>query len=245
MPGISAGGDSGQVPLDISVIVPVLNEAETIGRALRSARGAAVREVIVVDGGSDDATTDVAAPLADRVVSAARGRASQMNAGAEIARGAVMLFLHADTILPVGFDGAVLTALRDRRYVGGRFDVTLAPRSPLLWLTGELMNVRSRWSRIATGDQAIFVRREVFQAIGGFPDIPLMEDIAFSRLLKRTGRIACLRQRVRASSRRWRTNGILRTILLMWSLRLLYFCGVSPERLRRLYPDTRGSKAQE
>jgi rSAM/selenodomain-associated transferase 2 len=161
-----------------------------------------------------------------------------MNAGAAVARGAVLLFLHADTTLPGGFDQAVLAALHSG-CVGGRFDVVLAPGSPLLRLTGELMNLRSRWSRIATGDQAIFVRRDVFEASGGFPPLPLMEDIAFSRWLKRRGRIACLRQRVVTSSRRWRAGGVVRTILLMWSLRFLYFCGVSPARLHRLYSDAR------
>ena len=162
-----------------------------------------------------------------------------MNAGAGVAKGDVLLFLHADTIVPRGFDAAVLQALADTRVVGGRFDVALVPSSPLLWLTAELINVRSRWSRIATGDQGIFARRDVFAQLGGFPEIPLMEDIAFTRMLKRHGGIACLRQRVVTSSRRWRAKGIVRTILLMWTLRCLYFCGVSPARLYRAYTDVR------
>jgi rSAM/selenodomain-associated transferase 2 len=228
-----------QVPTDISVIVPALNEAEAIEPALRSARAPAVREIIVVDGGSSDDTAAKAAALADRVMSAPRGRALQMNAGAAAARGAVLLFLHADTVLPPGFDVAVCSSLADPRCVAGRFDVVLSPSSPLLWLTGELINLRSRWSRIATGDQAIFVRRDVFEAMGGFQPIPLMEDVDLSRRLKRRGRFACLRQRVMTSSRRWRRDGVARTILLMWLLRLLHFCGVSPSSLRRLYPDAR------
>lgn len=224
---------------DISIIVPALNEAETIEATLQSARAEAVREIIVVDGGSSDDTVARAGPLADRIITAPRGRALQMNAGAAEAQGGVLLFLHADTRLPPGFDRAVSSSFSDPRCVAGRFDVVLEPSSPLLWLTGELINLRSRWSRIATGDQAIFVRREVFQEMGGFEPIPLMEDVELSRRLKRRGRIACLRQRVATSSRRWRRHGIVRTILLMWSLRLLYFCGVPPASLHRLYTDAR------
>jgi rSAM/selenodomain-associated transferase 2 len=198
-----------------------------------------VAEIIVVDGGSTDGTVACARAHADTVIAAGRGRALQMNAGASIARGDVVLFLHADTHPPAGFDAAILHALEDPRAVGGRFDVQLVPSSPLLWLTGELMNLRSRWSRIATGDQAIFARRDLFMELGGFPAIPLMEDIAFSRALKRAGTIACLRDRVVTSSRRWHANGVLRTVLRMWSLRLLYFVGVSPERLHRWYVDSR------
>jgi rSAM/selenodomain-associated transferase 2 len=198
-----------------------------------------VRELIVVDGGSRDATERVARQHADVVLTAPRGRAAQMNAGAAVAHGEVLLFLHADTRLPRGFDASVLAALADPGTVGGRFDVRLVPRTPLLALVGALMNMRSRLSRIATGDQAIFVRRAVFEAVGGFAPIPLMEDVALSRLLKRRGRIACLREQVETSSRRWLRDGPLRTILLMWWLRFLYFRGVPPERLRRKYADTR------
>lgn len=198
-----------------------------------------MREVIVVDGGSRDATARVARQHADAVLSAPRGRAVQMNAGAAAAGGDVLLFLHADTRLPPGFDSAVLAALADPAVVGGRFDLRLVPGTPLLRLVGGLINLRSRLSRIATGDQALFVRRSVFEALGGFAAIPLMEDVAFTQALKRRGRIACLREQVETSSRRWLRDGPLRTILLMWWLRLLYACGVAPERLRRRYADTR------
>jgi rSAM/selenodomain-associated transferase 2 len=225
--------------MDISVIVPALDEEQQIAAALISARAPGVREIVVVDGGSSDATARVAREHADLVLTAARGRAAQMNAGAAAARGQVLLFLHADTRLPRGFDAAVLGALGDPAVVGGRFDVRLVPSSPLLVLIGGLMNLRSRLTRIATGDQAIFVRRAVFEALGGFEPIPLMEDVAFCRTLKRCGRIACLALAVETSSRRWREDGPLRTVLLMWWLRLLYFCGVPPQRLRRHYADTR------
>jgi len=225
--------------VDISVVVPALNEAAHIEAALASARGPEVREIIVVDGGSSDDTQRLARRGADLVLSAPRGRALQMNAGAALAGGAVLLFLHADTRLPPHFAAAVLEALADPAAVGGRFDVQLVPSTPLLRLVAAAMNLRSRLSRIATGDQAIFVRRTVFDALGGFAPIPLMEDIAFSRVLRRCGRIACLRQRVESSARRWHGQGTLRTIALMWWLRGLYACGVSPHRLLRHYRDAR------
>lgn len=225
--------------MDISVIVPTLDEAEGIAATIASARAPAVREIIVVDGGSSDGTVDVARQHADAVLRAPRGRAAQMNAGAAVAHGEVLLFLHADSRLPRGFDAAVLDALTDPPTVGGRFNVRLIPATPLLRAVEALMNLRSRLSRIATGDQAIFVRRGVFEGLGGFESIPLMEDIAFSRALKRRGRIASLRARVETSSRRWLRQGPLRTIALMWWLRGLYFFGVSPERLRRRYADFR------
>lgn len=224
----------------ISVIIPALDEEAELAGAIASARTSPeVCEVIVVDGGSVDATRDLATAHADRLLLAPRGRAVQMNAGAAAARGDVLLFLHADTRLPRDFAAAIAEAMADPRVVGGRFDVRLVPSSPLLALVAALMNTRSRLSRIATGDQAIFVRRAIFAAIGGYAPLPLMEDIAFSRGLKRRGRIACLRTAVETSSRRWRRKGPLRTILLMWWLRLLFFCGVSPAWLRRRYDDTR------
>jgi rSAM/selenodomain-associated transferase 2 len=225
--------------VDLSVIIPALDEAPVIAAAVGSARAPGVREVIVVDGGSRDRTREVAAASGARVIESPRGRAVQMNAGAGAATGAVLLFLHADTILPPEFDRAVRTALADDRVVGGRFDLSLQPSSFLLWLTSILINRRSRLTRIATGDQAIFVRRTVFEELGGFPAQPLLEDVAFTSRLKRHGRIACLREQVVSSSRRWRRHGVVRTILLMWSLRALYFLGVSPVTLRRLYDDAR------
>jgi len=213
--------------LRLSVVVPVLNEAAGIRAALEAlaplrARG---HEVIVVDGGSSDSTADIAAGLCDRVLSAPRGRAAQMNAGARAANGDMLLFLHADTRLPADFtipDSAVW----------GRFDVRIDGRHPLLKVVACAMNLRSRLTGIATGDQAMFVRRAVFP---GFPEIPLMEDIALSRALKKIDSPSCLRERVVTSGRRWEAHGVLRTIFLMWRLRLLYFFGVSPETLARKY----------
>jgi rSAM/selenodomain-associated transferase 2 len=223
----------------LSVIVPVLNEELTLAATLRRARQPGVHEIIVVDGGSTDATVSVAAKLADVVLTAPRGRASQMNTGAARASGDILVFLHADTLVPDAFARAIEGACGTPGTIGGRFDVRLEPSSPLLWLTGTLINLRSRLSRICSGDQTIFVRRDVFERLGGYAAIPLMEDIDLSRRMKRAGRIACLRQAVTTSSRRWRGNGVLRTILLMWTLRLLFFCGVSPQTLKRVYGEAR------
>ena len=225
--------------MTVSVIVPTLNEAPVLAATLARVHATRPHELIVVDGGSSDETVHVATGLADTVLTAARGRATQMNAGAAVARGDVLAFLHADTLVPSAFVAAIEHACSDAHIVGGRFDVELAPSSPLLWLTGWLMNWRSRLTRSATGDQAIFVRRDVFVQLGGYADMPLMEDIDLSRRLKRAGRVACLRERVITSSRRWRAHGVVRTILLMWTLRLLYACGVGPERLARMYRNVR------
>ena len=215
--------------LTLSVVVPTLNEASGIRSALEAlaplrARG---HEVIVVDGGSSDGTADLVAGLCDRVLTAPRGRALQMNAGARAASGDVLLFLHSDTQLPPRADELVLNCP-----AWGRFDVRIEGRHPLLRVVAWAMNLRSRLTGIATGDQAIFVRRDLFP---GYPEIPLMEDIALSRVLKRTDSPACLRERVVTSGRRWESRGVLRTILLMWRLRLLYFLGASPEALARKY----------
>jgi rSAM/selenodomain-associated transferase 2 len=216
----------------LSVVVPALNEAAGIRSALEAlaplrARG---HEVIVVDGGSGDGTAQLAAGLCDQLLNAAPGRAVQMNHGARLARGDALLFLHADTRLPPRADEAILSALKT--HLWGRFDVTIEGRHPLLKLVACAMNLRSRLSGIATGDQAIFVRREAF---AGFPEIALMEDIAFCRVMKRRGRPACLHARVLTSARRWESRGVLRTIVLMWRLRLMYFLGARPERLARIY----------
>lgn len=221
----------------LSIIIPVLDEADTIRATLHSlapCRGAAV-EVIVVDGGSSDATLERCASLADQVLVAPRGRARQMNRGAAAASGSVLLFLHADTRLPGDAVALVEQALASGRHDWGRFDVIIEGRSKLLPMIAAMMNWRSRCSSIATGDQAIFVRKAVFDALGGFADQPLMEDIELSKRLRRRGPPACLAQRVRTSGRRWERDGVLRTVALMWRLRLLYWLGVSAQRLARAY----------
>lgn len=225
--------------MDISVIIPTLNEAATIGETLRRVRSGGSCEVIVVDGGSDDGTPELARPQADMVLSAGRGRARQMNVGARAASGQVLLFLHADTVLPPDFPALLENALRNPRVVGGRFDVRLDAEGRLFRIIETLMNLRSRLSRIATGDQAIFVRSRTFLELGGYREAELMEDLELSCRLKRQGELACLRERVVTSARRWQRDGIVRTIVLMWLLRFLYFIGVSPRYLKTFYADTR------
>jgi len=223
--------------LKLSIIIPVLNEAETIVQtlaALASLRGRGA-EVIVVNGGSRDGTAERAAPQADRVIVAPRGRALQMNAGAAEARGDILLFLHADTTLPDNADALLFEGLRDPVWQWGRFDVAISGRSLLLPAVAWLMNWRSLATGIATGDQAMFMRRTAFDAVGGFPNLPLMEDIAMSKRLKRLSRPLCLAARVTTSGRRWDRNGAVRTILLMWRLRLTFWLGASPESLARRY----------
>lgn len=223
----------------ISVIIPTLNEAPSIVQTLTHVRHAGECELILVDGGSTDVTPGLVRSHADRVITSPRGRARQMNHGAHEASGEVLLFLHADTRLPSGFSQYVIQALREPHIVGGRFDVQLDAEGWPFRMIETLMNLRSRLTRISTGDQAMFVRRQVFLDMGGFPDLALMEDIELSRRLKRVGRIACLHERVVTSARRWQQDGVFRTILRMWILRLGYFLGVPPERLRRFYADTR------
>lgn len=225
--------------MNISVIIPTLNEAETIAETLLHLRCGGSCEVIVVDGGSTDGTPELVRPQADLFLSAGRGRARQMNAGAQAATGEVLLFLHADTILPQGFPALLEHALQNPEVVGGRFDVRLDAEGWPFRMVETLMNVRSRVSRVATGDQAIFVRREVFLALGGYHEAELMEDLELSYRLKRQGKIVCLRERVVTSARRWQRNGIARTIVLMWALRFLYFVGISPNHLKTFYADTR------
>jgi rSAM/selenodomain-associated transferase 2 len=191
---------------------------------------------VVVDGGSHDGTIESARRVPDvTALVSARGRAVQMNAGARAARGRVLLFLHADTWLPDGALAAVDDALADPAVVGGRFDVRFDSPRPVLSMIAFFMNLRSRWSGISTGDQAIFVRRDVFDSLGGFAAIPLMEDIELTRRLKRRGRVAALRALVTTAARKWEREGALRTMALMWTLRLLYACGVPPARLHRWY----------
>ncbi|MBI3608326.1 MAG: TIGR04283 family arsenosugar biosynthesis glycosyltransferase [Nitrospirae bacterium] len=225
--------------MTISVIIPVLDEELRIGEAIRSVSVLQPHEILVVDGGSRDATVPVASRHGCRVVTASRGRALQMNAGAALATGDILLFLHADTRLPTTAARDITAALADAGTVGGRFDVRLDGPDPVYRLIETFMNVRSRFTRIATGDQAIFVRRRVFETMGGYAPIPLMEDVEFSRRLKRRGRIACLPARVITSTRRWERDGPWRTIVRMWWLRALFAAGVAPRHLARGYAPVR------
>jgi rSAM/selenodomain-associated transferase 2 len=216
----------------LSIIVPVLNEAAEVRARLDAlaplrARGS---ELIVVDGGSSDGTDEHAQGRADLVIRTPRGRARQMNAGAARSRGGILLFLHIDTALPDDADRLVCSAC-ERGAAWGRFDVRIDGRHLLLPVVAQMMNRRSRLTGIATGDQAIFVRQALFDAVGRYPEIPLMEDIALCARLKRTAPPLCLRERVMTSGRRWETHGVPRTIWLMWRLRTAYFLGADPALL--------------
>jgi rSAM/selenodomain-associated transferase 2 len=228
----------------LTIVLPVLNEAAIIVAALQAlkplrARGA---EIIVADGGSRDGTARFAEPFADRVISVRRGRGAAMNAGAALGAGDALLFLHADTVLPDGADRLIDAALGRRAW--GRFDLRIAGSHPLFAVIARMISWRSRLTGIATGDQAIFVTREAFEAVGGFPDWPLMEDIAISRRLKRLCRPYCIGTPVVTSGRRWEQHGVLRTVLLMWRLRIAYYFGVEPALLAARYNDLPGSAAQ-
>jgi len=220
----------------LSIIIPALNEAagiETLLQGLQAMRAAGT-ELVLVDGGSTDGTPELAARWVDVVTAAPQGRAVQMNAGAAMARGEVLLFLHADTCLPDAADAMVGQAIAGGA-LWGRFDVLIEGRPPMLRVVAAMMNCRSRLTGVATGDQAIFVMASVFHALGGFPEQPLMEDIELSRRLKRQGRPACLRARVITSGRRWEHRGVWRTIMLMWWIRWRYWRGESAARLARAY----------
>ena len=229
----------------LSIIVPVLNESAGILAALQALQTARSRgaEIVVVDGGSQDGTADLArgSGLADIVMQTSRGRAVQMNAGASAARGEALLFLHADTRLPTDADRLVLEAIGQHKtqHAWGRFDVHIDGEHPMLAVIAWSMNLRSRLTGIATGDQAMFMGRSAFDRAGGFPPIALMEDISLSSRLKRLSAPACLRARVRTSGRRWEARGVLRTLFGMWWLRLRYFFGAAPARLAESYYDVR------
>jgi rSAM/selenodomain-associated transferase 2 len=227
-----------------SVIVPVLNEANRIDDFLAAIRKQTTHndaEIIVVDGGSSDDTTQRARAANATVIESPRGRALQQNAGANVATGNILVFLHADTTLPENAFSLIASALSAQR-VWGRFDVTIASNDSLLRLVATMMNLRSRVSGIATGDQCIFVQREAFIAVGGFPSQPIMEDIEISKRLKRISKPVCLSECVITSARRWQKYGVLRTIMLMWWLRFAYAIGVPPTRLETLYVYSGDSK---
>ncbi len=224
-------------PIRLSVVIPALNEAAGISEVLQAlaplvARGA---QLLVADGGSADGTVALAQAGGAQVVNAPRGRALQMNAGAQQANGDTLLFLHADTRLPPDADRLIAKALANGPQVWGRFDVCIEGQPRMLRVIAAFMNRRSRWTGIATGDQALFMTRAAFDAVGGFPVQPLMEDIEISRCLRRLSRPACMRAKVLTSGRRWETRGVWRTVLLMWRLRFAYWRGATPERLAELY----------
>ncbi len=221
----------------ISIVIPVLNEADVIESTLSNPEHINL-EVIVVDGGSSDETLDIISQHQCKMIDAAAGRANQMNKGADAATGDILIFLHADSVLPAEFDSCLCTDFWSSEKSWGRFDVRLSGTHPLFRIIEGFMNNRSRLTGICTGDQAIFVKREAFAKIGGFAPIPLMEDIEISKSLKKISPPFCIKSRLVTSSRRWEKNGIIKTILLMWKLRLMYFAGVKSHVLAKHYSKT-------
>lgn len=220
---------------NISIIIPTLNEAQSIVNCICSLQPLRnLCEIIVVDGDSTDNTRQLVQDLVDTVITSAQGRAIQMNTGAQHAKGKVLLFLHADTSLPPSAHNFIAGSIDSGRH-WGRFDVQLSGRSPLLKVIAFFMNWRSRLTGIATGDQAIFVSKQLFDAVGRYPEIALMEDIALCTHLNKISSPICLKSPVISSGRRWEQFGIIKTILLMWSLRLRYFFGADPDVLANLY----------
>jgi rSAM/selenodomain-associated transferase 2 len=222
--------------MPFSIIVPVLNEQANIPAAWAHLSPYIHQgvQVILVDGGSMDGTPDIAKRLGFAVVPSPAGRAKQMNVGAEHATGDVLLFLHIDTQLPAGWQETISTVLQGS-ICWGRFDVRIAGRAQMLKLVAYMMNWRSRLTGIATGDQAMFMTRETFNTVGGFPDQPLMEDIEISKRLVRLSRPACIVDKVTTSGRRWESRGVWTTIFLMWRLRFAYWRGHSTSQLAKAY----------
>jgi len=221
------------------VVVPLLNEAMALPQLLQDLRQCDADELVLVDGGSGDTSQEILQQSGLRWLSSKRGRGAQMNAGARMIKSEIILFLHADTAISSSHIKALRELAAKPDHMGGRFDVRLSGTHPLLRVIEWFINLRSRLSRISTGDQAMFVRRDAFKAMGGFAELPLMEDIEFSYRLKRQGKVVCLRQKVCTSSRRWERHGIMRTMFLMWRLRLFYWLGMPAERLARMYREAR------
>jgi len=223
----------------LAVIVPVYNEEQVLHDHLQRFIGLEADELIFVDGGSTDQTKVLIEQKGLCCLSSKAGRASQMNAGAEVIKSDILVFIHMDTVVSESDLELVKALFEQSDIVGGRFDVSLSGRHPAFRIIEFMINQRSRFTKVSTGDQVQFVRRPLFESMGGFAEMPLLEDVEFSKRLKKMGRIACLPEKVMTSSRRWESHGIFRTVWLMWKIRLLYWLGVSPEKLAALYRDAR------
>ena len=228
----------------ISVIVATLNEQDHLPATLRGVTLAPGDELIVVDGGSTDQTVAIAQQFTSQVLHSRRGRAVQMNWGARHAHGDILLFLHADTRLPAAGLETVRRALQDGA-VGGAFRLAIMPPTPGLRLVAWGTNLRARFGRLPYGDQALFMPRQVFEALGGYDDIPFMEDVRMVQALRKRGRLMILPQAVYTSGRRWQRDGVFYTTVCNTVLITLYFWGVPPEKLQRWYEARRRSMKGE
>ena len=224
--------------MNLSVIIPALNEAHILVRTL-SALDPRPAEIIVVDGGSRDDTLRVAREFTHRVFVSPKGRGRQQAMGTRLSKGDVLVFLHADTVLPAGYGQCIHQALADPNTVYGAFSLRISPSTPMLDLVAFMAHLRSRLLKLPYGDQALFVRRKAYFRAGGFPDLPIMEDVALVRRLNRLGGFRLARACVQTSARRWQKEGLARTTFRNWSLIIRYGLGVSPRKLARYYPDTR------
>lgn len=220
--------------MKIAVIVPTLNEEASIGITLQDLRSLGGVEIIVSDGGSTDSTLAIAERLAT-ILKSKPGRGTQMNAGAKTASGEILLFLHADTVLPGGWKEKLLSTMSDENVVAGAFSLSIDSGRLSHKIISSTANLRSRLTKIPYGDQGIFVRRDVFEKIGGFKEIQIMEDVDLMRRLKKVGKVVLLKYKVKTSARRWEREGIVYTTIRNWLLLILYYLGVSPEKLNRFY----------
>lgn len=223
----------------IAVIVPLLNEARNLPVLLQQFDQLGADELLLVDGGSDDHSVELLSESGLRWITSKPGRAKQMNAGSKLCKSDILLFIHADTVISSSALLSLKSMMRDSEYVGGRFDLSLSGARFSFRVIEWFINRRSRLTGISTGDQCQFVRRSVFEHLGRFPELSLMEDVALSRLLKREGKVACLSDRVITSSRRWQQHGMMKTVLLMWKIRFLFWLGMPAEKLSLMYRDAR------
>lgn len=220
--------------VDVSIVVPLLNEAALVPKLIKQLGMLEAKQIIIVDGGSSDDTPTLIREAGYQLIESPSGRAKQMNAGARVAMGEMLLFLHADTELPKNYRSELSQA-----EVWGRFDICFSSSLRVMKMVAFFINLRSRVSGVATGDQAIFVDRDVFASMGGFPDFPIMEDVALCKRLRQLHRPYCSLEKVTTSARRWEHNGVLNTILKMWWYRLAYFFGASPHKIKQGYGDVR------
>ncbi|OKH40463.1 glycosyltransferase [[Phormidium ambiguum] IAM M-71] len=221
--------------IKISVIIPVLNEAKTIKNVLLNLRNYSELEVIIVDGGSEDETVTIAESFGYKVLISSRGRSIQMNTAAKIATGSILLFLHGDTILPANFPEMIVTAIEKPGIVGGAFELTIDAKIRGIKLVEKMVNWRSHFFSLPYGDQAIFIKADIFKQIGGFPIQPIMEDFVFIQQLRKMGKIAIITTPVITSGRRWQKLGVVKTTLINQLMIIGYYLGVSPEKLAAFY----------